>query len=40
MPSVEIVWYSWALPLAVSWLGREVLIVHVGPVRLVWGQRE
>jgi hypothetical protein len=40
MPSVEVVWYSWALPLSVSWLGREVLIVHAGPVRFVWGHRK
>lgn len=39
MPAIEAAWSSWALPLCVSWVGREILIVHIGPLRLVWGDR-
>ena len=39
MPAIEVTWYSWALPLAVTSLGREMLIIHIGPLRLVWGDR-
>ena len=39
MPKIELVWYSWALPLSVSCIAREMVIVHVGPVRFVWGDR-